>query len=152
LPEGGCQKPMSTDFQIVILACQQAIPEVEALAGPLRAAGLKGRVVQEPCSSKVEPYQLLRILAGDADLLWVVGCPEDRCLLLEGSSRMGKRVAYAQKLLAEIGLETERVGMTRLAAPDTQNLAAMVGEIESRAASLAPNPARRGAPSGKESL
>jgi coenzyme F420-reducing hydrogenase delta subunit len=143
---------MSQKITVVLLACRQAVPDPALLAIPLEQGGLQARVIPEPCSSKVEVFQMLRTLAGEADLLWVVGCPEDRCLLLEGSSRMGKRVAYAQKLLAEIGLETERVGRTRLAAADTQDLADMVKEIQSRAASLAPNPARQGAPSGKEPL
>jgi coenzyme F420-reducing hydrogenase delta subunit len=143
---------MSTDFHVVVLACRQAAPEAEALAGPLQAAGLQARVAPEPCSSKVEVYHLLRILADSADLVWVVGCPADRCLMIEGSSRMGKRVAYARQYLAEIGVEPERLGMSRLAAGDAQGLSALVQEIQSRAQGLRPSPARRGRPAGTESL
>lgn len=143
---------MGGDFQIVVLACRQAVPETEALAGSLEQAGLRARVAPEPCSSKVEAYHLLRLLAAEADLVWVAGCPQDRCLLVEGSSRMGRRLAFAQQYLQEIGLEPERLGLTRLEAGDAPGLAALVQAIRDRAAGLAPNPARRRGPAGKESL
>ena len=107
-------------------------------------------MVPEPCSSKVEVFQLLRILAAEADLVWVVGCPESLCQLLEGSTRMGKRLAYAQQYLSEIGLEPERLGMSRFSAGDRQALEALVAELRSRARTLPLNPGRLTTTPGKE--
>jgi coenzyme F420-reducing hydrogenase delta subunit len=90
----------------------------------------------------VEAFQLLRILAGGADMVWVVGCLEQYCLLVEGSTRMGFRVAYAQSYLTELGLEPSRLGLSRVAGGDLEGLAAVVGEITQQAQSLSPNPAR----------
>ncbi len=102
--------------ELVILACTQAVPNPAALNEALKQYGLRARIIQEPCSSKVEAFQLLRILATGADLVWVVGCPEEYCRLVEGSTRMGFRVAYAQTFLTELGLEPERIGLSRVAA------------------------------------
>ena len=120
--------------ELVVLACTQAVPQPAALQEALGKVGLQARIVQEPCSSKVEAFQLLRILAGGADLVWVVGCPEQYCLLVEGSTRMGFRVAHAQSYLAELGLEPERLGYSRVAAT--------MAEIQRRARTLSPNPAK----------
>ncbi len=127
---------------LVVLACTQAVPDPAALNHALNQFGLRGRIIQEPCSSKVEAFQLLRILATGADLVWVIGCPEEYCQLVEGSTRMGFRVAYAQSYLTELGLEPERLGLSRVAAGEPAGLAAAAGEMQPRAQTLGPNPAR----------
>jgi F420-non-reducing hydrogenase iron-sulfur subunit len=127
---------------IVILACQQAVPDPEVFLGPLRQAGFSPRVIAEPCSSKVETFQMLRLLADEADLLWVAGCPETACRLVEGSGRMVKRALHAQDYLKEIGLEPERLGWSRAPAATAQDAASIVTEIQERAGKLGRNPAR----------
>lgn len=126
------------EAKVVILACAQAVPEPAVLQRFLEEQGLKARVVTEPCSSKVEAYQLLRLLANGADLVWVVGCPEERCRLAEGSTRMGFRVEYARQYLQEIGLEPERLGYTRLAALEKKSLEALSRTVRERQQQLGP--------------
>jgi coenzyme F420-reducing hydrogenase delta subunit len=137
-------------MSVVLMACRQAVPDPSLLIGPLEQNGLKARVISEPCSSKVEVFQMLRTLAAEADLLWIVGCPEPACQLVEGSFRMTKRVGHAQDYLGEIGLEPERLGMVLLPAGNQEVLAATVKEILERARTLGPNPARAGATVEKE--
>ena len=141
---------MSQKMSVVLMACRQAVPDPSLLISPLEQNGLKARVIEEPCSSKVEVFQMLRTLAAEADLLWIVGCPEPACQLVEGSFRMAKRVGHAQEYLGEIGLEPERLGMVLLPAGNQEVLAATVKEILERARTLGPNPARAGATVEKE--
>jgi len=141
---------MKTMINIVVLACEQACPRPQVWEAGLREAGLNIRVVPEPCSSKVEVFQLLRLLARKADLVWVVGCPEDLCRFLEGSARLKRRLAHAQDYLAEIGLERERLGLTLLAAEDRGAQEEALTAIRDRALSLGVNPGRRQDPPGKE--
>ncbi len=141
---------MSQKLEIVALACQQAVPEPAAFGALLEAQGLEARVIAEPCSSKVEVFQMLRILATEADLLWVIGCPEDMCRFTEGSSRMGRRVEFARKYLEEIGLEPERLGMSRIPPGEQETLNALAAELQNQARSLGPNRAKADAPAGKE--
>ena len=136
---------MSKNLTVVLMACRQAVPDPFLLVSPLEQAGFKARVIQEPCSSKVEVFQMLRTLAAEADLLWIVGCPEKACQLVEGSFRMTKRVGHAQDYLEEIGLEPERLGMVQLPAGNQKALAAVVKEILERARTLGKNPARAAA-------
>lgn len=141
---------MNQKLHTVVLACRQALPDPALLVGPLNEAGFRARVILEPCSSKVETFQLLRILADEADLLWVVGCPEAACQLVEGSLRMSKRVAHTQDYLREIGLEGERLGVSFIPAGKPEEVEAAVSEIQKRALALGVNPARAGAPMAKE--
>jgi F420-non-reducing hydrogenase iron-sulfur subunit len=141
---------MSQKMTVVLMACRQAVPDPGLFLSPLEQAGLKPRVIAEPCSSKVEVFQMLRTLASDADLLWVVGCPEAACQLVEGSFRMAKRVGHAKDYLTEIGLEPERLGLAKIPAGNQKALAATVGEILERARKLGANPARASAPVKKE--
>ena len=141
---------MSQKIAVVLMACRQAVPDPGLLLSPLEQAGLKARVIAEPCSSKVEVFQMLRTLASDADLLWVIGCPEPACQLVEGSFRMTKRVGHAQDYLGEIGLEPERLGLAQIPAGNQGALDATVDEILQRARKVGANPARAGAPVKKE--
>ncbi|MEJ2225280.1 MAG: hydrogenase iron-sulfur subunit [Syntrophobacterales bacterium] len=141
---------MTSQVTIVVLACRQAVPKPEEFSGPLERAGLKARVIREPCSSKVEVFQMLRTLADEADLLWVVGCPPEACQLVEGSTRMAKRVGHAQEYLQDIGLEPERLGMVYLPFGSQDIISATVKEIQQRARTLGINPARAGAGVTKE--
>lgn len=128
--------------EVVVLACAQAVPEPLALQQALQQVGLHSRIIPEPCSSKVEAFHLLRILAQGVSLVWVVGCPEQYCQLAEGSTRMGFRVAHAQSYLVELGLEPERLGYSRIAAGNDEAQAAVVAAIGQRLRQLPPNPAR----------
>lgn len=126
--------------EVVIYACQQAVPDPEALRSQWGKGGARLQVIPEPCSSKVEAFQLLRTLATPVDLVWVIGCPEDQCRYNEGSHRLGGRVAYTRRYLEEIGLEPERVGRSLVIPGDQAMLAAAVAEIKTQLAALGPSP------------
>jgi coenzyme F420-reducing hydrogenase delta subunit len=141
---------MDEKVKVVVLACGQAVPEPQALKASLSQAGLAAQVVPEPCSSKIEVYQMLRILARESDLVWMIGCPETACQYLEGSARMGKRVAYAQNYLIELNLEPQRVGMSIVAPGDAGGWKTAAAQIAEQARSLGPLSCHVGAPAAKE--
>jgi F420-non-reducing hydrogenase iron-sulfur subunit len=127
-------------MEVVIYACQQAVPDPEALRGSFGKGGPRVQVIPEPCSSKVEAFQLLRTLAANVDLVWVIGCPEDLCRYSEGSARLGSRVAYTRRYLAEIGLEADRLGRSLVTPGAGDALAAVVADIKARLKALGPSP------------
>jgi coenzyme F420-reducing hydrogenase delta subunit len=124
--------------EAVVFACQQAVPDQEALRAGLGESG-RWRVLLEPCSSKVEAFQLLRTLASPVDLVWVIGCSESLCQYRDGSRRLKGRVKYSQDYLAEIGLERERLGHSLVTPGDAAALAAVAAEVKARLKSLGPN-------------
>ncbi len=127
-------------MEVVIYACQQAVPDPETLRTGFGKSGVRVQVIPEPCSSKVEAFQLLRTLAANVDLVWVIGCPEDLCRYSEGSAREGSRVAYTRRYLKEIGLEPDRLDRSLVTPGDAAGLAAVLTEIKARLAALGPSP------------
>lgn len=51
----------------------------------------------------------MRALESGADKVYVVTCPEGACHYREGNIRARKRIAYAQGLIEEIGLDRDRL-------------------------------------------
>ncbi|MHB8068952.1 MAG: hydrogenase iron-sulfur subunit [Desulfobaccales bacterium] len=130
-------------MEVVVFACQQAVPDPEALKTLWSLADVRFRLLPEPCSSKVEAFQLLRTLATPVDLVWVIGCEESLCRFSEGSQRAGGRMAYTKKYLGEIGLEPARVGRSVVTPGDRAALEAVVSEIQDRLKSLGASPLRQ---------
>jgi F420-non-reducing hydrogenase iron-sulfur subunit len=137
--------------QVVIYACQQAVLDPDALRRQWGGGEFRLLVVLEPCSSKVEAFQLLRTLATPVELVWVIGCREENCQYQEGSRRLRGRVTYTQRYLEEIGLEPERLGHTLVTPGDQASLAAILADIKARAQALGPSPLRRHAPATQAS-
>lgn len=129
--------------EVVIYACQQAVPNPDFLRTQWGQEDIRLQVLPEPCSSKIEAFQLLRTLATPADLVWVIGCAEDLCRYDEGSHRLGNRISYTQSYLKEIGLEAARVGRSVVVPGDAPGLAAAVAEIKAQAGSLGPSPLKK---------
>ena len=135
--------------EVVIYACQQAVPNPDFLRTQWGRENLRLQVLPEPCSSKIEAFQLLRTLATPADLVWVIGCAEDLCRYNEGSHRLGNRIAYTQRYLEEIGLESARVGRSVVIPGDAPGLAAALAGIKAQAESLGPSPLKKMGETGK---
>ncbi len=135
--------------EVVVYACQQAVADPEALRSLWGKDQARLRLMSEPCSSKVEVFQMLRTLATPTDLVWIIGCAEELCRYQEGSTRMGGRVTYTRRYLEEIGLEPTRVGRTVVTPGDLAELSAAVAEIKARIKELGPSPLRRVAAAAK---
>ena len=129
--------------EVVIYACHQAVPNLDFLRTQWGQENIRLQILPEPCSSKIEAFQLLRTLAAPADLVWVIGCAEDLCRYNEGSHRLGNRIDYIQRYLEEIGLEGERVGRSVVVPGDAPGLAAAVTDIKAKAEALGPSPLKK---------
>lgn len=68
-------------------------------------------IIRVPCAGKVDVLYLLKAFETGFDGVMVVGCQEEACQDLTGNIRAKNRVAFTQGLLAEIGLEKERLEM-----------------------------------------
>jgi coenzyme F420-reducing hydrogenase delta subunit len=130
-------------MEVVIFACQQAVPDPKVLQAHYGKGPTRLRVLSEPCSSKVEAFQMLRTLATPVDLVWVVGCAENLCRYQEGSHRLAGRVKYSQRYLVEIGLEAERLGHSLITPGDDAALAGVAAEVKNRLEALGESPLKK---------
>ena len=131
------------DFQpqITVLYCRQCLSaDAEPFEGRRPGQGFAAQLVLLPCSSKMQVYNLMRILEKGADGLQLVACPEKNCQQLVGSLRAEKRLTYAQGLLQQAGLEPERLGLSRGQGLKLEAIMELVGQRAEAVRSLGPNP------------
>jgi coenzyme F420-reducing hydrogenase delta subunit len=98
------------------------------------------RLFPLPCSGRMEPLHLMKSLEEFADAAYLITCPEGDCRYSEGNTRASKRVARACGILADIGLEKERIGIVANTRENPRPLAALAKEIMQKAARLGPSP------------
>lgn len=97
-------------INVSIFFCQQLDPEQDANRRVLeKELGSRVKFFPLPCSGRIEPLHFLRALEAGADLVYLITCPEKVCRYQQGNLRAGKRIAYARKLIEEIGLDPERL-------------------------------------------
>ena len=100
--------------RIVVVYCHNAVSSTaEPREGSYKGKGFSAFFAALPCSSKIEPSYLLKIVADGADGVVVVACPENQCRFLVGNARAKKRIDYARALLDEAKMGAERVILER---------------------------------------
>lgn len=132
--------------QIVAFCCYFCAYSAADLAGSMRLQYPSTvRVIEVPCSGKVDPVMLLSAFEAGADGVYVAGCMEGDCHFLRGNFRAKKRVQFVKRLLDEIGFGGERLEMFNLSGSMGPRFAEIAREMTERVARLGPSPLRRGA-------
>ena len=98
------------------------------------------KIIQVPCSGRVDILHLLKAIEDGADGVYVAGCLEGECHYLTGNYKARRRVNYVKKTLEEIGLEPERVEMFNLSAGQGPRFAEIANEMNDRIKELGPSP------------
>ena len=106
------------------------------------------KIINVPCTGRVDILHLLKALEDGADGVYVAGCLEGDCHYLTGNLKAKRRVAYVKKLLEELSLEPERVEMYNLSAAQGTRFAEIAREFTERIRDLGPSPVRSGESSG----
>jgi len=134
---------MDTEPLILAFCCHYCAYAAADLAGSMRLQYSSNvRVLRLPCTGKLEVNYLLTAFEHGIDGIIVAGCLEGGCHFLEGNLRARKRVERAKKLLAEIGIEPERVEMFNLSSAEGTRFAEIVTEMSGRLARLGKSPLR----------
>jgi len=101
------------------------------------------RILRLPCTGKVDIGHIMRAFEQGVDGVIVAGCLEGGCHFQEGNLRAKKRVALAREVLAEAGLESDRLEMFNLSSAQGQTFADIVELMVQRLRKLGPSPLRR---------
>lgn len=127
--------------KIVAFCCQYCAYAAADLAGSMRLQYPPNvRVIRLLCTGKTDPIFFLKAFEGGADGVFVAGCMEGNCHFLEGNLRAKKRVHYAQRLLAEVGIGGERLEIYNMSAGEGAKFAAAAREMTERIKELGPSP------------
>jgi len=132
--------------QPVILAfcCHYCAYAAADLAGTMRLQYPGAvRILRLPCTGKIEVNYILAAFERGVDGVIVAGCLEGGCHFQEGNLRARRRVERAKQVLAEIGIEPERLEMFNLSSAEGTRFAEIVNEMSSRVAKLGRSPLRK---------
>jgi coenzyme F420-reducing hydrogenase delta subunit len=141
-PEAAAGHP---DFEpkIVAFCCYYCAYSAADLAGSMRLQYPPNiRIIEVPCSGKVDPVILLKAFEEGADGVYVAGCMEGDCHFLKGNFRAKRRVQAVKKILDEIGLDGRRLEMFNLSAAMGTRFAEIAQEMTERIKELGPSPVR----------
>ncbi len=100
------------------------------------------RIIQVPCTGKVDILHLLTAFEEGADGVFVAGCLEGDCHFIEGNLHAKRRVKRVKEILEQVGLGAERVEMFNLSAGQGGRFAEIVREMDERIRKLGPSPIR----------
>jgi F420-non-reducing hydrogenase iron-sulfur subunit len=138
---------MSTNsFQpeIVAFCCHYCAYAAADLAGSMRLDYPQAiKVIELPCSGKLDVIYVLRAFEDGADGVMVAGWLEGDCHYLEGNLNARRRVEYVQKLLTTIGLEAERIRMVNLSSAMGNQFAISTTEMFNQIKEIGPNPLKK---------
>jgi F420-non-reducing hydrogenase iron-sulfur subunit len=134
---------MDTEPIILAFCCHYCAYAAADLAGSMRLQYPSNvRVLRLPCTGKIEVNYILTAFEHGVDGVIVAGCLEGGCHFLEGNLRARRRVERAKTILAEIGLEPERLEMFNLSSAEGPRFAEIVNEMNRRLKTLGKSPLR----------
>jgi F420-non-reducing hydrogenase iron-sulfur subunit len=134
------------DLELLAFCCHYCAYAAADLAGSMRLQYPDNvRILRFPCTGKIEVNYLLEAFERGIDGVLVAGCLEGGCHFQEGNLRARRRVARAKELLAEAGLEPERLEMFNLSSAEGTRFAEIVTEMMDRLQQLGPSPLKKSA-------
>lgn len=138
---------LEAPIQIIAFCCRYCAYAAADLAGVLRLSyPTQIRIVQIPCTGRLDPLEVLHTFEQGADGVMVAGCLEGDCHFQTGNYNAIKRVTYIQSILVRIGLEPERIEMFNMSSAMGHQFAAATAAMAAHIVQLGPSPLRRESP------
>ena len=103
------------------------------------------RMIRVMCSGSVDPEHILEAFRRGADGVFVGGCHPGDCHYMNGNYKTLRKVKLLQRLLAQLGLEPERLRLDWVSAAEGQRFARVVTDFTETVGQLGPSPWRNGA-------
>lgn len=101
------------------------------------------KFIRMPCTGKTDIRYLLEAFEQGADGVYIVACPLGNCHHVRGNERGFARLQRARKILAEIGLESERLDMFFMSGSQAHTFVNAVETMTERIRKLGPNPLKK---------
>jgi F420-non-reducing hydrogenase iron-sulfur subunit len=131
---------MSFEPKIVGFLCNWCSYAGADLAGTSRIQYRTNiRIIRVMCSARVDPTFIVKALANGADGVLVCGCHPGDCHYSEGNYKAMRRFPLLKKLLADFGVEDERVRLEWISASEGQRFADVVNDMTERIRVLGPS-------------
>jgi F420-non-reducing hydrogenase iron-sulfur subunit len=131
---------MSFEPKIVGFLCNWCSYAGADLAGTSRihyAPNL--RIIRVMCTARVDPTFVLKALHDGADGVLICGCHPGDCHYSEGNYKAMRRYPLLKRLLADYGIEDERVRLEWVSASEGKRFADIVDDMTERVRALGPS-------------
>jgi F420-non-reducing hydrogenase iron-sulfur subunit len=133
--------------EIVAFCCHYCAYTAADMAGSKRISYPPNvKIIRVPCTGKVDAIHIMKALEKGADGVYVAGCLEGDCHFKTGNTRASHRVIQVQKILEDLGWETERVAMINMSAGMGERFAQTALEFTEKIRNMGPSPAKQRKP------
>ncbi len=106
-------------IKIIGFCCKNAIESDPILAEKgWHAFEPEVKILSVPCSSKVETLSIIKAFESGMDGIFVLGCKENTCRLLDGNLRALRTINYTKILLSEININSNRLSFIQPGTPE----------------------------------
>ncbi len=96
------------------------------------------RSIRVMCSARVDPEFVLEAFASGADGVLVCGCHPGDCHYSEGNYKTLRRMPLLRRMLADFGIEEERVRLEWVSASEGRRFAEVVNDMTDTLRALGP--------------
>ncbi len=125
--------------RIVAFFCNWCTYTAADLAGVSRLKyAANTRVIRLMCSGRVDPQFILEALAKGADGVLIGGCHPGDCHYVEGNYKMLRRFELLQRMLADMGIEEQRVRLEWISAAEGEKVKTVINEMTEQIRKLGP--------------
>ncbi|MFB3854129.1 MAG: hydrogenase iron-sulfur subunit [Vicinamibacterales bacterium] len=142
MPESPAQQPAAAgafEPRIVAFFCNWCTYTAADLAGISRLKYAPNvRVVRVMCSGRIDPQFVLDAFAEGADGVLIGGCHPGDCHYQEGNYKALRRVELLKRLLAEMGVESERFRLEWISASEGEKVRTTVNDMVQKVRALGP--------------
>ena len=125
--------------RIVAFFCNWCTYTAADLAGTARMQYAPNvRVVRIMCSGRLDPQFVLTALREGADGVLIGGCHPGDCHYQEGNYKALRRFTLLKKMLADLGIEPERIRLEWIAASEGDKVQRVINEMSDKIRKLGP--------------
>lgn len=131
------------DMKLITLGCNQCMYAAADLAGTMKLQyDVTSRIIRMPCTARLDINFILKALQEGADGVLIVGCHPGDCAYKTGNLGAERRVRFAKKLIAQLGLDEGRVKMVFVSAAEGDKFAEEINKFAEEIREIGPNPIR----------
>jgi F420-non-reducing hydrogenase iron-sulfur subunit len=125
--------------RIVAFFCNWCTYTAADLAGVSRMKHAPNvRIIRLMCSGRVDPQFVVDALTRGADGVLIGGCHPNDCHYVEGNYKCLRRYQMLKRLLADLGIELERVRLDWISAAEGEKVKRVVNEMTETLTQLGP--------------
>jgi coenzyme F420-reducing hydrogenase delta subunit len=133
------------DLQVRIFACHNVLADNMAAKSLQEIAETSGMQAERiPCLGRIDPRYLLKAFEAGCDAVCLIGCLVGKCKTMDGNLRAQKRVAFAGRILDEIGIQGHRVFLFLREPMNEEGIRKVLDEFQEAIGELEPTGLKQG--------